>query len=76
MRNQLRTQHALCVGANFFARARQLYAARFAAAPGVHLRLDDPKVAAHFLGRVNRCIRAFGRNAAWHGDTVFGEKPF
>ncbi len=76
MCDQLLTEHALSVLVHFISRSGELYTARFSSAASMHLRLDDPEIAAQFLGSVYRCVRTLNWNSAWDRNAVLGKQPF
>ncbi len=76
MSDELLAEHAFRMLTHLVGAARELDAARLAAATGVHLGLYDPKFATELFRRGDRRFRGLGRNAPWHGDAVVGKQTF
>src|SRR5690606_39597763 len=74
MRDETLAEHRLRVRRDLVDGLRELHAARLAAAARVHLRLDDPELAAERLGRLRGLVLA-GRDATFrYWDSVLGEQ--
>src|SRR5690606_23542737 len=74
VRDEPLAEHRLRVRRHLFDGSGELHAARLAAPAGVHLRLDDPELAAQRLGRL-ACLLLAGRDASFRDwDAVLGEQ--
>ena len=70
MRDEPFAQHLGCRGTDLIKAARERDASGFAATAGMHLRLDDPQVAAEFFRGLYRFVRSGRDMALRHRNAV------
>ena len=73
---ELNPEHVCGVLPHFVQRASEFDTAGLAPATGMHLRLDDPELAAEFFRSLYSSFWIIGREAPGHRDIEFGKELF